>query len=84
MRDPLSRRSLGFARDDKGKGDTSMKSGGGQKERFIAALETTPPLAALNRKRRPLLCHPERSRGICGSADLSWKCFRGCGASEKR
>ena len=20
-------------------------------------------------------CHPERSRGICGSADLSWKCF---------
>src|ERR1700722_1914618 len=25
--------------------------------------------------RRRLLCHPERSRGICGSADLSWKCF---------
>jgi len=25
--------------------------------------------------RRPSLCHPERSRGICGSADLSWKCF---------
>jgi hypothetical protein len=21
----------------------------------------------------PLLCHPERSRGICSSADLSWK-----------
>jgi len=21
--------------------------------------------------------HPERSRGICGSADLSWKCFSG-------
>jgi len=20
-------------------------------------------------------CHPERSRGICGSAVLSWKCF---------
>jgi hypothetical protein len=20
-------------------------------------------------------CHPERSRGICGSADHSWKCF---------
>ena len=20
-------------------------------------------------------CHPERSRGICSSADLSWKCF---------
>ena len=19
------------------------------------------------------ICHPERSRGICGSADLSWK-----------
>jgi hypothetical protein len=27
------------------------------------------------RKRRPPLCHPERSRGICSSADLSWKCF---------
>jgi hypothetical protein len=27
-------------------------------------------------KRRPTLCHPERSRGICSSADLSWKCFR--------
>ena len=25
--------------------------------------------------RRPPLCHPERSRGICSSADLSWKCF---------
>jgi hypothetical protein len=29
----------------------------------------------LSMNRRPLLCHPERSRGICGSADLSWKCF---------
>ena len=26
-------------------------------------------------KRRSLLCHPERSRGICRSADLSWKCL---------
>ena len=26
-------------------------------------------------KRRPALCHAERSRGICSSADLSWKCF---------
>jgi hypothetical protein len=26
-------------------------------------------------KRRSLLCHPERSRGICSSADLSWKYF---------
>jgi hypothetical protein len=25
-------------------------------------------------KRCPPLCHPERSRGICSSADLSWKC----------
>jgi len=25
-------------------------------------------------KRRPPLCHPERSRGICSSADYSWKC----------
>jgi hypothetical protein len=24
--------------------------------------------------RRPFLCHPER-RGICSSADFSWKCF---------
>jgi hypothetical protein len=23
----------------------------------------------------PSPCHPERSRGICSSADLSWKCF---------
>jgi hypothetical protein len=23
----------------------------------------------------PPLCHPERSRGICGPADPSWKCF---------
>src|ERR1700733_12587942 len=23
----------------------------------------------------PFLCHPERSRGICSPADLSWKCF---------
>src|ERR1700734_3461729 len=23
----------------------------------------------------PPLCHPERSRGICSSADLSWECF---------
>ena len=26
-------------------------------------------------KRTPPLCHPERSRGICSSADHSWKCF---------
>src|ERR1700677_2593421 len=26
-------------------------------------------------KRYPPLCHPERSRGICGFADLSWRCF---------
>jgi hypothetical protein len=26
-------------------------------------------------KHRPPLCHPERSRGICGSADHSWECF---------
>src|SRR5882757_3938071 len=25
-------------------------------------------------KRCLLLCHPERSRGICSSADASWKC----------
>jgi hypothetical protein len=27
----------------------------------------------LSMERRPFLCHPERSRGICSSADLSWK-----------
>jgi hypothetical protein len=26
-------------------------------------------------KHRAPLCHPERSRGICSSADHSWKCF---------
>jgi outer membrane protein assembly factor BamB len=26
-------------------------------------------------KRRAPLCHPERSRGTCGSAGLSWECF---------
>jgi hypothetical protein len=26
--------------------------------------------------RYPTLCHPERSRGICSSTGLSWKCFR--------
>src|SRR5580704_13657883 len=29
--------------------------------------------ALLFMDRRPLPCHPERSRGICGVADLSWK-----------
>jgi hypothetical protein len=28
---------------------------------------------ALSMERCPFLCHPERSRGICSSADLSWK-----------
>src|SRR5580704_13800584 len=35
-------------------------------------------MGAINRspwKRHPPLCHPERSRGICGSTDLSWECF---------
>jgi outer membrane protein assembly factor BamB len=26
-------------------------------------------------KRYPPFCHPERSRGTCGSADPSWECF---------
>jgi hypothetical protein len=30
---------------------------------------------AINRKRHPSLCHPERSRGTCSSADLSWRSF---------
>jgi hypothetical protein len=33
-------------------------------------------------KRRRPLCHPERSRGICSSVDLSWKCFSTEGATE--
>jgi hypothetical protein len=31
-----------------------------------------PPLSS---NRHPFLCHPERSRGICSSADPSWECF---------
>src|ERR1700728_706464 len=30
-------------------------------------------------KQRPPLCHPERSRGTCSSADLSW---RTCGSFD--
>ena len=32
------------------------------------------PATTLNEP-SPSPCHPERSRGICGSADLSWECF---------
>ena len=44
-------------------------------ERTGELLARGDPLSFSN---RPLLtttlsCHPERSRGICGSADLSWK-----------
>jgi hypothetical protein len=31
------------------------------------------PAAALSLQRPSPFCHPERSRGICSSADLSWK-----------
>jgi hypothetical protein len=33
------------------------------------------PATALHGSVRAPLCHPERSRGICSSADHSWKCF---------
>jgi hypothetical protein len=33
------------------------------------------PLSNVDWKHYPPLCHPERSRGICSSADISWKCF---------
>jgi hypothetical protein len=69
-------RSLGFARDDKGKGIGSIK------ERLLDRGVFTTNHSPY--KSRPLLCHPERSRGICSSADLHWKCFStkrsgGCG-----
>ena len=32
-------------------------------------------------KSRPPLCHPERSRGICSSADHSWIIYR-CGPAD--
>jgi hypothetical protein len=41
------------------------------------ALKNAAVRQPLSTKRNPLLCHPERSRGICSSADLSWKCFVG-------
>jgi hypothetical protein len=35
------------------------------------------PLATVLSLQSPSpFCDPERSRGICSSADLSWKCFR--------
>jgi hypothetical protein len=34
-------------------------------------------------KRCPSLCHPERSRGICSSADLPWKCFSRSGEGDE-
>jgi hypothetical protein len=34
-----------------------------------------PPATALSLQLPSPFCHPERSRGICSSADLSWKCF---------
>jgi hypothetical protein len=50
---------------------------GGVKGKRVSATPTTTlslgngPLSFNN----PLLCHPERSRGICSSADPSWICF---------
>jgi hypothetical protein len=39
-------------------------------------LEQSCPLAtALSLQQPSPFCHPERSRGICSSADSSWKCF---------
>jgi hypothetical protein len=35
-----------------------------------------PTATALSLQLPSPICHPERSRGICSSADLSWKCFR--------
>ena len=39
------------------------------------ALRFSPPATDAHGSVRPLLCHPERSRGICSSAGPSWKCF---------
>jgi hypothetical protein len=64
---PRNCRSLGFARDDKGEGDLLWKVVSEPKDASV------PQPISMNRC--PFLCHPERSRGICSSADLSWKCF---------
>src|ERR1700688_4549261 len=65
-----TRFSESAARDDKGKGEASMKN---------AFHPTTKnafyPATAFLWMGCPPLCHPERSRGICSSADPSWKCF---------
>src|SRR5271169_4467982 len=42
--------------------------------RTTTDLLSSQPLSGADWKRHPPLCHPERSRGICSSADLSWEC----------
>jgi hypothetical protein len=59
----LNCRSLGFARDDKGKSDGCMESG------CLGLANTLDGTVVL-------LCHPERSRGICSSATFRGNVFR--------
>jgi hypothetical protein len=76
---PLKCRSLGCARDDKGEGNASMESDDLATNRRVpqvSLLRPGIPATELPWKSGPPLCHPERSRGICSSTDLSWKCFR--------
>jgi hypothetical protein len=62
---PRNRRSLGCApRDDKGQGNGSIESRCWTEVSHHFPWHHNLPL-----------CHPERSRGICSSADPSWKCF---------
>jgi hypothetical protein len=78
---PRNCRSLGFARDDKGEGDSVWRVV--KKERRFSRLRghvfRSPDYLWFSHHfpcdRHPLLCHPERSRGICSSADSSWICF---------
>jgi hypothetical protein len=55
-------------------------STGAQRSGEICGLPIAGPAAGHN---RPLLCHLDRSVEICGSAVLSWKCFRRDGRSSE-
>jgi hypothetical protein len=71
---PRNCRSLGFARDDK-KERVVVKRGSLPRDRAVVGVGVDPLANALSLQQPSPFCHPERSRGICSSADLSWKCF---------
>jgi hypothetical protein len=57
-------RKVTGSRDDKGECDASIEGG----------CRTNTPSSGNQMQLPHFPCHPERSRGICSSADLSWKC----------